>query len=93
MILRIAAMAAFAVASCLAVPARAQQSPPAVLTLDEAFARVARAHPALRLFGANTDVLLAERDEAALRPPLRLGVVPGATPGKWIRHWRQQRPH
>lgn len=25
--------------------------------------------------------------------PLRLGVVPGATPGKWIRHWRQQRPH
>jgi len=26
-------------------------------------------------------------------PPLRLGVVPGATPGKWIRHWRQQRPH
>ncbi len=74
MILRTAALAAFAVASCLAVPARAQQSPPAVLTLDEAFARVARAHPALRLFGANTDVLLAERDEAALRPPLRLGV-------------------
>jgi DNA-binding transcriptional LysR family regulator len=26
-------------------------------------------------------------------PPFRLGVVPGATPGKWIRPWRLQRPH
>lgn len=26
-------------------------------------------------------------------PPFRLGVVPGTTPGKWIRHWREQRPH
>ncbi|WP_260405834.1 LysR family substrate-binding domain-containing protein [Microbacterium sp. G2-8] len=25
-------------------------------------------------------------------PPFRLGAVPGATPSKWIRHWRQQRP-
>lgn len=26
-------------------------------------------------------------------PPFRLGAVPGATPGKWIRQWRLQRPH
>jgi len=26
-------------------------------------------------------------------PPFRLGVVPGATPSKWIRRWREQRPH
>ena len=32
-------------------------------------------------------------EKPAPLPPFRLGVVPGATPGKWIRHWRQQRPH
>lgn len=26
-------------------------------------------------------------------PTFRLGAVPGATPGKWIRQWRIQRPH
>ncbi|MGO2847650.1 MAG: LysR substrate-binding domain-containing protein [Microbacterium gubbeenense] len=26
-------------------------------------------------------------------PAFRLGAVPGATPGKWIRQWRLQRPH
>jgi len=26
-------------------------------------------------------------------PPFRLGAVPGATPGKWIARWREQRPH
>lgn len=74
MLLRIAAVAAFAIASCLPAPARSRELPPGTLTLDDAFARVARAHPDLRLFGPKHDVLLAERDAAALRPPLRAGL-------------------
>ncbi len=27
-----------------------------------------------------------------MRAPFRLGAIPGATPGKWIERWRQQRP-
>jgi outer membrane protein, heavy metal efflux system len=71
---RLAALSALLLASCL-LPARAQtpSAVPSVLTLDDAFARVARAHPDLRLFGARHDILLAERDAAALRPPLRAG--------------------
>lgn len=68
--LRTAALAALAIAPCL--PVRAQSLP--VLTLDDAFARVARFHPDLRLLRARADVLAAERDGAALRPPLAAGV-------------------
>ncbi len=74
MLLRIAAVAAFAIASCLPAPARSRELPRGTLTLDDAFARVAQVHPDLRLFGPKHDVLLAERDAAALRPPLRAGL-------------------
>ncbi|EKU26749.1 cation efflux system protein [Xanthomonas translucens pv. graminis] len=68
--LRLAAVAAFAVASC----AWAQAVPPdAVLTLDDAFARVARTHPDLRLADGQRRVLAAEAEREALHPPLRLG--------------------
>ncbi len=53
-------------------PSASPQPAPAALTLDAALARVARAHPELRLFGARQDVLLAELDAAALRPPQRV---------------------
>ena len=68
--LRLAALAAFAIAPCV----RAQAPSPDALTLDDAFARVAQAHPALRLPGAQTDVLLAEGDLAVLKPALRAGL-------------------
>lgn len=69
--LRLAASAAFAIASCLPGTAWSLEAAPAPLTLDEAFARVARVHPELKLFGPQTEVLLAEREQAALKPPLR----------------------
>lgn len=72
--LRLAAVAAFAIAPCVQAQAPSPEASPDALTLDDAFARVARAHPDLRLFGARTDVLLAERDQAALKPALRAGV-------------------
>jgi len=81
MLLRIAAVAAFAFASCLAAPARARDVPPDILTLNDAFARVARSHPDLRLFGPRGDALRAERDAAALRPPLRAGLDLENAPG------------
>ncbi len=62
--LRSTALAVFAAASCL--PASAQS--PETLTLDEAFARVARSHPDLRLIDSQRGVLMAEADRAALRP-------------------------
>ena len=68
--LRFAAAAAVALACCLPAAAHARD----VLALDDAFARVARVHPDLRLFGPRSEILLAERDAAALRPPLRAGV-------------------
>lgn len=43
------------------------------LSLDEAFARVARQHPALRLIDAEREQLTAEADLAALRPALQIG--------------------
>lgn len=43
------------------------------LTLDDAFARVARSHPELRLVEARAAVLDAERDRAAQRPPWTIG--------------------
>ena len=72
--LRLAATAAFALASCLPGMAWARVAAAAPLTLDEAFARVARIHPELRLFGPQTDALLAERDQAGLRPPMHAGL-------------------
>ena len=42
MLLRIAAVAAFAIASCLPAPARSRELPRGTLTLDDAFARVAQ---------------------------------------------------
>ena len=74
MLLRIAALAAFAAMSCLPATAWSQQPPRGQLTLDDAFTRVASAHPDLRLFGARTDALLAERDQASLKPALRVGL-------------------
>lgn len=88
--LRPAALAALMLASCLPARAQAVSdplaSPPvasrpiaagtaAVLTLDDAFARVAGMHPDLRLFGARNEALLAERDQALLRPAMRAGVA------------------
>ena len=68
--LRLAAMAALSFAL-----RDAAARTPSVLTLDDAFARVDRTHPDLRLFRGRADVLDAERDRAALRPP----IVAGAT--------------
>ena len=47
MLLRIAALAAFALATCLSAPARAQDVPAGTLALDDAFARVAAAWEAV----------------------------------------------
>lgn len=74
MSLRIAAIAAFAFAWCLPAPARPLETPPGSLTLDDAFVRVAQAHPDLRLFGPRTDVLLAEHEQASLKPAPRIGL-------------------
>lgn len=65
---------AFAVFLVVCWPAYAALAAPPRLTLDEAFARVVQHHPSLRLVDARRDRLDAERDEAALRPALRLGV-------------------
>ncbi len=67
--LRLAALAAFAIAS--AASARAQS--PVVMTLDDAFTRVARTHPDLRLVDGQHRVLAAEADIAAQRPGLTAG--------------------
>lgn len=69
--LRLAAMAVVALAWCSG--AAAQTPSVFVLSLDDAFARVAESHPELRLLGARRDVLSAERDRAGLRPPLVAG--------------------
>lgn len=74
---RLAALAALLLVPCL-LQARAQtptsSMAPPMLTLDDAFARAARAHPDLRLFDTRYDILRAERDAAVLRPPLRAGI-------------------
>ncbi|KLI98992.1 TolC family protein [Luteimonas sp. FCS-9] len=85
MLLRLAACAALAAAPCVSP---AQAAPPGALdasvpsapstarplTLDDAFARVAQAHPTLRLVDGRRPVLDAERDAATLRPPLEAGL-------------------
>lgn len=63
--LRLAAIAVLLLAPCLAI---AQQNHS--LSLDDAFARVADTHPELRLLAVRDRVLLAERDQALLRPGL-----------------------
>lgn len=72
MCIRLAAFAVCIVAFVVAWPATAADVsvPKRTLSLDDAFTRVAESHPELRLFGARSDVLAAERDRAALRPAL-----------------------
>ena len=67
--LRLAAMAALSVVLCESALAQTRN----VLTLDDAFARVADSHPDLRLIGSRQDVLSAERDRAAQGPALVAG--------------------
>ena len=68
--LRFAAIAVFAIASCL--PAWAQS--PGTLTLDDAFTRVAKTHPDLRLVDSQRGLLSAEFDRASLRPAYVAGM-------------------
>ena len=65
----LAAAAAWLLACAMAVPATAAER----LTLDDAFARVARSHPELRLVDARAAVLDADLDRAGQRPPWALG--------------------
>ncbi|WP_411832269.1 TolC family protein [Pseudoxanthomonas mexicana] len=64
--LRLAAIAAFAAWPCAWAQATAR------LSLDDAFLRVARVHPQLRLADARERVLEAEREHAALPPGLSM---------------------
>lgn len=68
--MRPAACAALVAALSVALPTTAAEP----LTLDDAFARVAAAHPALRLIESQQRVLAAEREQAALTQPLTLGL-------------------
>lgn len=72
--LRLAALAAFAIAPCVHAQAPSPAVPPDVLTLDDAIARVARLHPDLRLFDARRGALQADYDAASLQPALRAGL-------------------
>lgn len=71
MSVRPAAFAAMVVVFVAAIPARADDR----LTLDDAFARVAAAHPDIRLYVPRTQALQAERDEAAQRPAFTAGAT------------------
>lgn len=62
----IAAVFALLFTGMLCAPVRAQAGD--VLTLDDAFSRVDRTHPDLRLFGPRGDALAAGAERAALRP-------------------------
>jgi cobalt-zinc-cadmium efflux system outer membrane protein len=68
--LRLAAMAVFAAAPCAQASAQSRE----VLTLDDAFARVARSHPDLRSVESQRGVLAAESERAALHPPQIAGL-------------------
>lgn len=84
--MRLAALAAIAFVPCAFAQGTAPVSPlpvaspaapttsPSPLTLDDAFARVARFHPDLRLADAQRPVWEARRDAAVLRPPVTFGV-------------------
>lgn len=76
--LRLAAMAALTAVLCVDAHAQSRDvseegSEHPVVSLDEAFTRVAAAHPALRLVDGQGEILRAQADRAALRPPLVLG--------------------
>jgi len=71
MSVRPAALAALVVALVAALPARADDR----LTLDDAFARVASAHPDLRLYVPRAQAAQAQRDEAAQRPAFTAGAT------------------
>ncbi len=66
MCLRLAAIAVLLLAPCLGT---AQKND--FMSLDDAFARVADIHPELRLLAVRDRMLLAERDQALLRPGLK----------------------
>lgn len=68
-LLRLAAAVALVLVACGV--ARAQT--PETITLGDAFSRVARTHPDLRLFDPRRQALAADADRAALRPPLVAG--------------------
>lgn len=68
--LRLAAVAVLLLTPCLAA---AQKN--ASLSLDDAFVRVADTHPELRLLAIRDRVLLAERDQALLRPGLTASAI------------------
>ncbi|KAF1684970.1 cation transporter [Pseudoxanthomonas broegbernensis] len=82
MFLRPAARAALVTVLAWALPAHAGDR----LTLDDAFARVARTHPDLRLFGPRSDVLLAELEQASLRPAMRADLELENAPGSGALH-------
>lgn len=69
--LRLTALAVCIAACAVVGPAAAVDR----LTLDDAFERVARSHPDLRLFGPRSEAFAAEFDRASLRP----AYVAGAT--------------
>ncbi|MEO7916855.1 MAG: TolC family protein, partial [Dokdonella sp.] len=71
MFLRIAALAACIAVVCVAAPAHAADP----LNLDDAFQRVAEAHPDLRLFGPRREQLEAGLQTASSKPALVAGVV------------------
>lgn len=73
--LRLAAVAALSLAPYLQAWAQTNPISLSPLTLDDAFARVAQAHPDLRLFGPRGDLLRAERDQALLRPAWTAGAT------------------
>lgn len=63
-----------AVAVLAAVPGVSAWAGTPVLTLDDAFARVARQHPELRLIEAQREQQRAQMDLAALRPQTQIGL-------------------
>ena len=73
--LRLAAFAVLAAAPCLQAAAQSPEISPEVLTLDEAFTRVAQSHPDLRLIDSQHGLLSAEFDRAALRPAYVAGIA------------------
>ena len=78
---RLAALAACVVACAVVFPTAAADALPFDkpasndLTLNDAMIRVADSHPDLRLFGARSDVLAAERDRDLLGPALIAGAT------------------
>lgn len=74
---RLAAVAALVAALAVGEPMAAAER----LSLGDAIDRIASTHPALRLHEARSAVLAAERDRAALAPPLVAGLELENGPG------------